>query len=125
MADTAPIHGAPRKVLLATDLTPDATARSSARSLLLLAGTHSSSSCTSLKTSTIRPIRRTTYLPSWHRPPDAVSIARQRVAQGLRADLGEAVKQGRGAGRGRRPRRDHRAHRGRRGLRADRHRYCA
>lgn len=30
-------------------------------------------------------------MPSWHRPPDAEALVKQRIRQGLRADLGEAI----------------------------------
>jgi nucleotide-binding universal stress UspA family protein len=32
-----------------------------------------------------------TGLPSWQRPPDVATIVKQRIRQGLRADLGEAI----------------------------------
>ena len=61
MADAAPIHGAPRKVLLATDLSARCD-RALERAVSLAVGWNAQLiSCTSLKTSTIRPIRAPTY----------------------------------------------------------------
>lgn len=33
----------------------------------------------------------TRAVPSWHRPPDAVTMMKQRIRHGLRSDLGDAV----------------------------------
>ena len=94
MADAAPIHGAPRKVLLATDLSARCD-RALERAVSLAVGWNAQLIIVHVLEDIHDPANSAHHhtLPSWHRPPDAVSIARQRVAQGLRADLGEAVKQ--------------------------------
>lgn len=93
MVDTTSIHGAPRKVLLATDLSARCD-RALERALSLTVAWSAQLVVLhvfeDIHDAAHRRPRHTA--PSWHRPPDAVSIARQRVAQGLRADLGEWVK---------------------------------
>jgi nucleotide-binding universal stress UspA family protein len=84
--------GAPRKVLLATDLSARGdraleraianTRRHDAELLIVHA-------FEDFQESTITSGRSAG--PSWRRPPDAVAIMKRRILQGLRADLGDAV----------------------------------
>lgn len=84
--------GAPRSVLLATDLSARGD-RALERAVAIAAAQHAHLIIVhvyeELDESTLTYGRRTP--PSWHRPPDAVAIAKQRIRQGLRADLGDAV----------------------------------
>lgn len=93
MVDTTPIHGAPRKVLLATDLSARCD-RALERSLSIAVAWSAQLVVLHVLEDIHDPAdaRPRHTLPSWRSPPDAVSIARQRIAQGLRADLGEDVK---------------------------------
>jgi nucleotide-binding universal stress UspA family protein len=84
--------GAPRKILLATDLSARgdraleravSIARSNDAALIILHVFEE------LDESSLTYGTRT--LPSWHRPPDAATLMKQRIRQGLRSDLGDAV----------------------------------
>jgi nucleotide-binding universal stress UspA family protein len=92
MADTTPIHGAPRKVLLATDLSARCD-RALERAVSLAVAW----SVQLIVLHVLEDIRdpadtRSRHTPpSWRRPPDAVSIAKRRVDQELRADIGRDV----------------------------------
>lgn len=84
--------GAPRKVLLATDLSARGD-RALERAVAIAASQKAQLMIVhvfeEIEESTLRYGRRS--VPSWQRPPDAVAIAKQRISQGLRADLGDAV----------------------------------
>jgi nucleotide-binding universal stress UspA family protein len=90
MADTNP--GAPRKILLATDLSARGD-RALDRAIAISAGqdTHL------VIVHVVEEFDESTQsygnraLPSWQRPPDVEAITKQRIRQGLRADLGDAV----------------------------------
>lgn len=89
-----PVHhpGAPRKILLATDLSARgdrALERAVSLSMrhdvpLIILHVYEDLDEPSL-------MYKSKGLPSWHRPPDAAAIAKQRIRQGLRADLGDAI----------------------------------
>lgn len=92
MAQTSLNSGAPRKILLATDLSARSD-RAFERAVTI--AQHQSAQLIivhvfeELDESTLsydRPVG-----PSWQRPPDLVAIAKQRIRHGLRADLGDAV----------------------------------
>ena len=84
--------GAPRTVLLATDLSARgdraleravAVAESQGAHLMIVHVFEE------LDESTLSYGRRAA--PAWQRPPDVVAIAKQRIRQGLRTDLGDSV----------------------------------
>ena len=86
------IAGAPRKILLATDLSARgdraleraiSIAQRCDAALIILHVFEE------LDSSTLTYGTRS--LPSWHRPPDAATLMKQRIRQGLRSDLGDAV----------------------------------
>jgi len=86
------IAGAPRKILLATDLSARgdraleravSIAQRCDATLIILHVFEE------LDSSTLTYGTRS--LPSWHRPPDAATLMKQRIRQGLRSDLGDAV----------------------------------
>ena len=92
MNEPAPPAGAPRKILLATDLSARgdraleraiSIARRCDAALIILHVFEE------LDSSTLTYGTRT--LPSWHRPPDAATLMKHRIRQGLRSDLGDAV----------------------------------
>ncbi|HEX6398126.1 MAG TPA: universal stress protein [Steroidobacteraceae bacterium] len=92
MTDETSAPGAPQRILLATDLSARGdraleraialTQRHDARLLIVHAFEE-------LDESTL------TYgqhaAPSWRRPPDATALMRQRIRQGLRAELGDSI----------------------------------
>ena len=77
MTDPAENSHAPRKILLAADL--------SARGDLMIV--HVFEEIDESNAS----YRAGRGVPSWRRPPDAAAILKTRVGQGLRADLGAAI----------------------------------
>lgn len=92
MTSTSSNPGAPRKVLLATDLSARgdraleravAIAESQGAHLIIVHVFEE------LDESTLSYGRRAA--PAWQRPPDVVAITKQRIRQGLRADLGDTV----------------------------------
>ncbi len=92
MTDPASNPGAPRKILLATDLSARgdraleraiAIARRHDAQLLIVHAFEDFQEATLTY--------GTPAAPSWRRPPDAVAMMKQRIKQGLRADLGDAV----------------------------------
>lgn len=92
MTDTDLNPGAPRKVLLATDLS--ARGDRALERAVAIAQRHDAHLLIvhvfeELDESTLTYGRRSG--PSWSRPPDAVAMMRLRIRQGLRADLGDAV----------------------------------
>lgn len=92
MTQTTSNPGAPRKVLLATDLSARGD-RALERAVAIVSGQKSELVILhvfeELDEPTLNYGRRAA--PSWQRPPDVVAIAKQRIKQGLRADLGDAV----------------------------------
>jgi len=92
MNEPALTAGAPRKILLATDLSArgdraleravSIAQRNDAALIILHVFEELDESTLSYGTRA---------LPSWHRPPNAVAIMKQRIRQGLRSDLGDAV----------------------------------
>lgn len=92
MNESAQISGALRKILLATDL--------SARGDRALERAVSISLRHDVQLTILHVIEQfdestLTYgvhgLPSWRRPPDAAEVMKQKIKQGLRSDLGDAV----------------------------------
>jgi nucleotide-binding universal stress UspA family protein len=84
--------GAPRKILLATDLSARGDrALERAVSIAASEGAHLiiTHVIEELDESTLSYGRRAA--PSWQRPPDIEAITRQRIREGLRADLGDVV----------------------------------
>jgi len=89
-----PAHkpGAPRKILLATDLSArgdraleravDIAQRHDARLTILHVFEELDESTQAYGTHAV---------PSWHRPPNAATMMKHRIRQGLRSDLGDAV----------------------------------
>jgi len=92
VGNAASDHGTPRKILLATDLSARGD-RALERALSLCVGWNAELVIVHALEDTHDPpdMSRRPALPSWHGLPDAVSVARRRIAQGLRADLGERV----------------------------------
>ena len=92
MTPTASNPGAPRKVLLATDLSARGD-RALERAVAIAASQKAQLIIVhvfeELDESTLSYGRRAA--PSWQRPPDVVAITKRRIRQGLRADLGDAV----------------------------------
>lgn len=94
MNETASTIGAPRKILLATDLSArgdraleravDIARRHGARLILLHVFEELDESTLTYGTRAV---------PSWHRPPDAAAIMKRKIRQGLRADLGDALEE--------------------------------
>jgi nucleotide-binding universal stress UspA family protein len=91
-----PAHnpGAPRTILLATDLS--ARGDRALERAIALARRHDARLIIlhvyeELDAATLT--YGTRGAPSWRRPPDAVTILKQRIRQGLRSDLGDAVEQ--------------------------------
>ena len=85
-------YGAPRNVLLATDLSARCD-RALDRAIAIAADANAQ--LTILHVYEELEGSRRTYgrhpAPSWQAPPDAVAIAKRRIRQGLRADVGDAV----------------------------------
>jgi nucleotide-binding universal stress UspA family protein len=84
--------GAPRKILLATDLS--ARGDRALERAVLIARRHDVPliivhAFEELDESTLTYGSR--GVPSWRRPPDAASLMKQRIRQNLRADLGDAI----------------------------------
>ncbi len=94
MTPTTSNPGAPRKVLLATDLSARGD-RALERAIAIAASQNAHLMIVhvleELDDSTLRYGRRATA--AWQRPPDVVALTKQRICQGLRADLGDAVEQ--------------------------------
>src|SRR5687768_4607223 len=92
MTTSSSTQGAPRRVLLATDLSARGD-RALERAVAIAAGQQVHLIIVhvfeELEESTLTYGRRPA--PSWRRPPDAVAMAKLRIRQGLRADLGDAV----------------------------------
>jgi nucleotide-binding universal stress UspA family protein len=89
-----PAHnpGTPRKILLATDLS--ARGDRALERAVEVAQRHGASLVIlhvfeELDESTLTYGSR--VVPSWHRPPSAASLMKQRIRQGLRSDLGDAI----------------------------------
>jgi nucleotide-binding universal stress UspA family protein len=84
--------GAPRKILLATDLSARGD-RALERAISIARRNHAALIILhvfeELDESSLT--YGTRVLPSWHRPPDAVTLMKRRIRQGLRSDLGDAV----------------------------------
>ena len=93
MTDASSRQGAPRKLLLATDLSARGD-RALERAVAIAAGQNSHliivHAFEELEETTLTYGRRAA--PSWRRPPDAVGMAKQRIRQALRADLEDAVR---------------------------------
>ncbi len=88
--------GAPRKVLLATDLS--ARGDRALERAIAVARRHDAQltivhAFEDFQDSTLTYGQ--TAAPSWRRPADAVAIMKQRILQGLRADLGDAIEKAR------------------------------
>jgi len=85
-------YGAPRNVLLATDLSARCD-RALDRAIAIAADANAQ--LTILHVYEEIEESRRTYgrhpAPSWRAPPDAGAIAKRRIRQGLRADVGDAV----------------------------------
>ena len=85
-------HGAPRNVLLATDLSARGD-RALDRAVAIAADANAR--LTILHVYEEFEESRLAYgrhpEPSWRAPPDAMAIAKRRIRQGLRADVGDAV----------------------------------
>jgi len=92
MTQTSSNPGAPRKLLLATDLSARGD-RALERAVAIAASQNAHLTIVhafeELDESTLSYGRRAA--PPWQRPPDVVAIAKRRIRQGLRADLGDAV----------------------------------
>lgn len=92
MAATPSNPGAPRKILLATDLSARGD-RALERALIIAASQNAQLTIVhvieELDESTLSYGRRPA--PAWQRPPDIVALTKKRIRQGLRLDLGEAV----------------------------------
>jgi nucleotide-binding universal stress UspA family protein len=84
--------GAPRKILLATDLSARGD-RALERAILMASGhdTHLMIVHVFEEFDEATQSYGRNALPSWQRPPDVAAITKQRIRQGLRADLGDAV----------------------------------
>lgn len=94
MPEPAPNVGAPRKVLLATDLS--ARGDRALERAVFIARRHDAHLIIlhvfeDLDEETLTYGK--TPAPSWRRPPDAVTLMKHRIRQGLQADIGEAVEQ--------------------------------
>ena len=92
MTDSAADPGAPRKILLATDLS--ARGDRALERAIAIAQRHDAQlvivhAFEELDEATMHYGQH--GAPSWRRPPDAVALMKQRVRQGLRAQLGAAV----------------------------------
>lgn len=85
-------HGTPRKLLLATDLSARCD-RALERAVSLAKDWQAQLTILHVLEDAPDPMgsRTERSLPSWRRPPDALAIAKQRIHQGLRADVGDAV----------------------------------
>jgi nucleotide-binding universal stress UspA family protein len=85
-------HGTPRKLLLATDLSARCD-RALERAVSLAKAWQAQLTVLHVLEDALDPLasRSERSLPSWRRPPDALAIARQRIHQGLRADVGDAL----------------------------------
>lgn len=94
MAAIPSTHGTPRKLLLATDLSARCD-RALERAVSLATDWQAQLTVLHVFEETADPIAvpSTASVPSWRRPPDALTIAKQRIREGLRADLGEALEQ--------------------------------
>jgi nucleotide-binding universal stress UspA family protein len=94
MVDSAAMTGPPRKLLLATDLSARCD-RALERAVSLASDWQAQ--LTVLHVFEEEPdtlsLRSERSKPSWRRPPDAAAIAKQRIRQALRADLGDAIDQ--------------------------------
>lgn len=92
MAEPSPAPGAPRSVLLATDLS--ARCDRALERALLIARRHDAKLVIVHAFEELDEGTRTYgrhAVPSWRRPPDAVQSTKRRIARGLRADLGDAI----------------------------------
>ena len=92
MTDANPNPGAPRKILLATDMSARGD-RALERAVAIATGqgaqliiVHVVEEFDESSLTYGRPAA-----PSWRRPPDAVDLIRRRISQGLRADLGQTL----------------------------------
>lgn len=92
MSEPTDNPGAPRKILLATDLSARGD-RALERAVLIsmrhdvpliILHVHEDLDESSLT-------YRSRGVPSWHRPPDAAAMMKQQIRQGLRTDLGDAI----------------------------------
>jgi nucleotide-binding universal stress UspA family protein len=92
MTDLAAMTGPPRRLLLATDLSARCD-RALERAISLTSHWQAQLTVLHVFEETPDPtlLRGQHSGPSWRRPPDAAAIAKQRIRQGLRADLGDAV----------------------------------
>jgi nucleotide-binding universal stress UspA family protein len=92
MKESTDNPGAPRRILLATDLSARGD-RALERAISL--SRRPDASLTILHVFEELDESTLTYgarpVPSWHRPPDATTLMKQRILQGLRSDLGDAV----------------------------------
>jgi len=92
MTDPTANGGVPGRILLATDLSARCD-RALERALWLAADWQAQLVILHVFKESHDPFLalREQSLPSWRRPADAVSIAKQRIRQGLRADVQDAV----------------------------------
>lgn len=93
MANLARTSGLPARILLATDLSTGSE-RALERAVWLATSWQARLTILHVFRESPDPASLTAQahaLPSWQRPPDAVSIAKQRIRQGLHTDVGAAV----------------------------------
>lgn len=92
MDEAAHDPGAPRKILLATDMS--ARGDRALERAMSIARRHGVG-LTILHVFEELDESSLTYgkqgLPSWHRPPDAAALMKKRIRQGMRSDLGDAI----------------------------------
>jgi nucleotide-binding universal stress UspA family protein len=92
MTDSFSSQDAPRKVLLATDLSARGD-RALERAAAIAAGRNAHliivHAFEEIEEASLTYGRQPG--PSWRRPPDAVAMAKQHIRQGLRADVGDTV----------------------------------
>lgn len=90
MTTTSPNPGAPRKVLLATDLSARGD-RALERAVAIAKRHNAHLTIVHVIEEPIELNYGRTAAPSWSRPPDVTAIAKERIKQGLRTELGDVV----------------------------------